>query len=63
MGLGVLFGTILAPKLVPSWAMLGTKLAYHGSWTSLQKMGGKKKLQLHADDPQAMQRTPLPALK
>ena len=26
-GLGTLFGTILGPKLTPSWAMLGTKLA------------------------------------
>ena len=46
MGLGVHFGMILAPKLGPSWAMLGTKLAYNGSSTSLQKLGGEKELQL-----------------
>jgi len=45
MGLGVLFGTILGIKLGPSWAMLGTKLAYNGSSTSLRKFGGEKKLQ------------------
>ena len=29
--LGEVFGTILGPKLRPSWAMLSTKLAYNGS--------------------------------
>ena len=56
MGLGVLFGTILGAKLVPSSAMLGTKLAYNGSSTSLQKLGGEKELQLtkiHATNPPA----------
>ena len=63
MGLGVLFGTILAPKLGPSWSMLGTKLAYNGSSTSLRKLGGEKSMQKDASIPQAMRVTSLPALK
>ena len=48
---------ILGPKLWPSWAMLGTKLAYNGSSTSHKKLGGQKKLQEAAENRKAMRIT------
>ena len=42
MALGCQLGPILGAFWVPSWAMLGTKLAYNGSSTSCQKLYGKK---------------------
>jgi len=63
MGLGVLFGTILGSKLGPSWATLGTKLAYSGSSTSFRKLGGEKSMRKVKWPREFMQVTPLPAPK